>query len=217
MTQDQDNDPQVKPETPDLSAGLNRGMLHLSAGDANWEPTPEEMDKLVAAFKAAEIDSVGETSIPGTFSRQEQPFDIVQKPKHYNDHPSGVEAIELCELMTFNAGNCFKYLYRRGSKGNLVQDLDKALWYARRESDRIDAMTLSQDERRWKIHNLAFGDVERTKISKILDSESGPDGIANVYEDLLRPCRYSQFTFRLKNLVIPALELLLKEAQNAIR
>jgi len=73
--------------------------------------------------------------------RKAQPFDIVQKPKHYNNHPSGVEAIELCEVMTFNLGNAFKYVYRRGDKGNTLQDLNKALWYLEREIKRLSRYT----------------------------------------------------------------------------
>ena len=42
------------------------------------------------------------TELTDMSDRKAQPFDIVQKPKHYNNHPSGVEAIELCEVMTFN-------------------------------------------------------------------------------------------------------------------
>ena|SRR5690349_524392 len=60
-------------------------------------------------------------------------FDIVQRPKHYNAHPSGVECIEIAEYMGFNLGNAFKYLWRAGLKAeDSTQDLEKALWYLRR-------------------------------------------------------------------------------------
>jgi hypothetical protein len=60
-------------------------------------------------------------------------FDIVQRPQHYNDHPSGVECIEIAEYMGFNLGNAFKYLWRAGLKNeDARQDLDKGLWYLRR-------------------------------------------------------------------------------------
>jgi len=62
----------------------------------------------------------------------DQKFDPVQKPKHYNLHVSGVEAIEICEYMAFNAGNALKYCWRAGLKGNEVEDLRKALWYIKR-------------------------------------------------------------------------------------
>lgn len=69
--------------------------------------------------------------------RRAQPFDVVQKPAHYNKHPSGVEAIELCEVLSFNVGNAFKYIYRRDDKANPIQDLNKAMWYLRREIQRL--------------------------------------------------------------------------------
>lgn len=60
-------------------------------------------------------------------------FDIVQRPKHYNSHPSGVECIEIVEYMGFNLGNAFKYLWRGGLKEiGALQDYEKALWYLQR-------------------------------------------------------------------------------------
>lgn len=65
-------------------------------------------------------------------------FDVVQRPKHYNVHPSGLEAIDLCEHLTFNLGNAVKYIWRAGLKNDEVEDLKKALWYIKREQERID-------------------------------------------------------------------------------
>lgn len=64
--------------------------------------------------------------------RRAQPFDIVQKPKHYNLHPSGVETIEICELLSFTLGNALKYVWRADDKDNRKQDLKKAVWYLQR-------------------------------------------------------------------------------------
>jgi hypothetical protein len=67
-------------------------------------------------------------------------FDIVQRPKHYNNHPSGVECIEIIEHMTFNLGNAFKYLWRGGLKSkDATQDYEKALWYVLRDDERRPA------------------------------------------------------------------------------
>ena len=59
----------------------------------------------------------------------------IDHPKHYNDHESGIEAIDIAEHMSFNLGNAFKYLMRAGRKENTPrdQDLAKAAWYIRRE------------------------------------------------------------------------------------
>ena len=59
--------------------------------------------------------------------------DPVNHPKHYTEHPSGVECIEITEHMNFCVGNAIKYLWRAGLKGEQVEDLRKARWYIDRE------------------------------------------------------------------------------------
>ncbi len=58
--------------------------------------------------------------------------DAVNHPTHYNTHPV-CEAIDVCEWLSFNLGNAVKYLWRAGQKDDRNQDLQKALWYLRRE------------------------------------------------------------------------------------
>lgn len=65
------------------------------------------------------------------------PDDPVNHPKHYTQHPSGVECITVTEHMNFNLGNAVKYIWRAGDKGNLIQDLEKARWYLDREIQRV--------------------------------------------------------------------------------
>lgn len=61
----------------------------------------------------------------------------INHPKHYNDHPSGVECITIVEHMNFNLGNAVKYIWRAGEKGNIIKDLEKAKWYIEREIMRL--------------------------------------------------------------------------------
>ena len=63
--------------------------------------------------------------------------DAVNHPKHYTEHPSGIECIDVVEPMLFNRGNAIKYIWRAGSKGKEVEDLQKAVWYLEREIKRI--------------------------------------------------------------------------------
>jgi hypothetical protein len=63
--------------------------------------------------------------------------DPVNHPKHYTEHPSGVECIEITEHLNFCVGNAIKYLWRAGLKGEQVEDLRKARWYIDREIARI--------------------------------------------------------------------------------
>lgn len=59
--------------------------------------------------------------------------DPVNSPKHYTDHPSGVECIQITEHMGFNLGNAVKYIWRCDLKKDAIEDLKKAKWYIERE------------------------------------------------------------------------------------
>lgn len=61
----------------------------------------------------------------------------VNHPKHYNQHPAGIECISIIRHYTCDVANALKYLWRAGLKPELgkddvvkeVEDLKKALWY----------------------------------------------------------------------------------------
>ena len=60
--------------------------------------------------------------------------DPVNSPSHYTSHPSGIECIQITEHMGFLLGNTVKYIWRADLKhGSSVQDLEKAVWYLKRE------------------------------------------------------------------------------------
>jgi hypothetical protein len=59
--------------------------------------------------------------------------DPVNHPKHYVDHPSGIECIQITEHMGFNLGNAVKYIWRCDLKKDAIEDLKKAVWYLQRE------------------------------------------------------------------------------------
>jgi len=64
--------------------------------------------------------------------------DVIKHPSHYTSHPSGIEVIQITEHMGFCIGNAIKYIMRAGIKNkNLyVEDLEKAIWYLKREIQR---------------------------------------------------------------------------------
>jgi hypothetical protein len=62
--------------------------------------------------------------------------DSVHKPKHYTEHPSGIECIQVTEHMGFNLGNAIKYIWRCDLKQDAIEDLKKAKWYIDREIDK---------------------------------------------------------------------------------
>ncbi len=65
--------------------------------------------------------------------------DPVNRPRHYTQHPSGVECIAVAEHMNFCRGNAVKYIWRAGEKGCAIEDLKKARWYLDREIKRLEA------------------------------------------------------------------------------
>ncbi|WP_232543915.1 DUF3310 domain-containing protein [Streptomyces buecherae] len=60
----------------------------------------------------------------------------VDHPGHYNQHPSGIECIEITKHMNFAMGNAVKYLWRADLKGTPIEDLKKAENYIRIEIER---------------------------------------------------------------------------------
>lgn len=62
--------------------------------------------------------------------------DVVNNPKHYTSHPSGIECIQITEHMGFNLGNAVKYIWRCDLKKDDIEDLKKAIWYIEREIQR---------------------------------------------------------------------------------
>jgi len=78
-------------------------------------------------------DDEGETRHMNQNYFEEVEDDVVNHPKHYSDHPSGVECIEITQHMDFCVGNAMKYLWRGGKKDDNIQDLKKAIWYIERK------------------------------------------------------------------------------------
>lgn len=64
-----------------------------------------------------------------------KPMNTVHHPNHYNGY--SVECIEWIELFPHNLGAAIKYVWRAGEKGDVVRDLNKALWYLEREYERM--------------------------------------------------------------------------------
>ena len=57
----------------------------------------------------------------------------VDQPKHYNI--GAIEVIDAIEdwNLNFNLGNSIKYIARCEHKGHKKEDLEKAIWYLKRE------------------------------------------------------------------------------------
>ena len=61
--------------------------------------------------------------------------EMVNHPTHYGGAENQYEAIKVIEAwdLGFCLGNTIKYISRAGKKDNIVQELEKALWYLDRE------------------------------------------------------------------------------------
>lgn len=73
-----------------------------------------------------------------TFDNEEKPKvkkELVNHPNHYGGKDNPYEAIKVIEAwrLSFCLGNTVKYISRAGKKDDVVQELEKALWYLQRE------------------------------------------------------------------------------------
>lgn len=61
--------------------------------------------------------------------------ELVNHPQHYGGKGNKYEAIKVIEAwdLGFNLGNTVKYISRAGKKDDVLQELQKALWYLKRE------------------------------------------------------------------------------------
>jgi len=66
-------------------------------------------------------------------------IDLVNHPPHYKSK-NGIESIEVIESfeLGFNLGNAVKYILRCNKKGNKKQDIQKAIWYLKRELTKFE-------------------------------------------------------------------------------
>jgi hypothetical protein len=120
----------------------------------------------------------------------------VNHPKHYNNHPSGVEAIDVIQYMNFCLGNAFKYVYRYKDK-NGIEDLKKAVWYLEKQKTAM-----------LKAH-LAITHTGTNDFYRILHHEPDTD-IANVLE-IIYSVSFHDKPFKLLD---EAVEILKKKLTN---
>lgn len=69
-------------------------------------------------------------------------MDPVNNPPHYTGFSNGAEVLDITENLSFNGGNAVKYIARATradgrNKGEVLQDLEKALFYIEREITRL--------------------------------------------------------------------------------
>jgi len=67
--------------------------------------------------------------------REESKRSLIEHPKHYQGQR--FEVIDIIEdfKLNFHLGNAIKYILRAGHKDDRLNDLQKAIWYLKREID----------------------------------------------------------------------------------
>ena len=107
-----------------------------------------------------------------TTTQSADPNERVDHPRHYNQHPAGIETIELIEHLPCNLANAVKYLWRCGLKTTEtpLRDLKSARWYTEREIQRSRLYEL-EDEPRAKTDV-----VWRALAHRVIEKESENEG-----------------------------------------
>jgi hypothetical protein len=83
--------------------------------------------------KKGEYVQPAKQNLPTVAVTPRPPSDPVNHPAHYK--VGGIETIDFIEAkrLNYNLGNAVKYVTRADHKGSRKQDLEKAIWYLKRE------------------------------------------------------------------------------------
>lgn len=102
----------------------------------------------------------------------------VDHPSHYGGKDNPYEAIKVIEAwkLNFNLGNALKYLMRAGRKGSLKEDLEKALWYVRREQQLYSDGEAASSERTLP----SASTYSSIRVSRHIEAQGCPEGVDRV-------------------------------------
>lgn len=109
-------------------------IIHTDRIDiGNPSERPRDSKKIETIQIVGSVYSVDDFADRVSKVLEDPDLDMVNHPKHYTSHPSGIECIQITRHMGFNTGNAIKYLWRADEKGAAIQDLEKAIWYIQDE------------------------------------------------------------------------------------
>ena len=96
-------------------------------------PVPRTSRPVPKKWEATQVVTSSKPSVNPQIEMIEPKHDPVNHPAHYKY--GGIETIDFIEAkeLGYNLGNVVKYITRSDHKGNRRQDLEKALWYLKRE------------------------------------------------------------------------------------
>ena len=104
--------------------------------------------------KNSEAKALYEASLPTD-------FDVVKKAKHYNTHPSGIEAIHIVRCLNFDMGCFVKYVMRRHGK-EYARSLNSAEYYLRDQHSSGTPMVLN-----YSVFRLLDDYAQAEKVSQL--------------------------------------------------
>ena len=98
----------------------------------------------------------------------------VNHPSHYNQHPSGIECIDIIRHYTCDIANALKYLWLAGLKPEMgkddaekeIEDLKKALWYIEDYRVKIPQLLLGHFKSRQRMEQIVI-EVTGHRIDEI--------------------------------------------------
>ena len=130
-------------ELPDYCLTGDGGLSDraLATPERKQELFEKALSGQASDFASQHIRSVNEWTNSCVGAGLNPKHEAVNHPDHYNANPSGVEAIDVIEHLSFNVGNAIKYLWRADHKGKQIEDLKKARWYVDREIQRLESLT----------------------------------------------------------------------------
>lgn len=137
----------------------------------------------------------------------EDEHDAVNHPKHYNDHASGIECIEITEHYMTCLGNPIKYLFRLGQKDATAQELGKAQWYIKREIDWLRKYSL---QRRYANSIVMNRDIVLGLIERYLAHE--PEGTLRDVKELVMLAPFNTPSTDSLHTAVELLDQLIEEA-----
>ena len=98
----------------------------------------------------------------------------VNHPQHYNQHPSGVECIDIARYYPFAIGNAIKYLWRAGLKKDAaLEDVEKEIEEITTTTiARLGATTMKDMGKVMSYINKTYvGQVDGSMVSRIVKSK----------------------------------------------
>jgi Protein of unknwon function (DUF3310) len=93
-------------------------------------------------------------------------------PAHYQNHPSGIECIEISKHLSGCLAQAFQYVWRCGQKDDPIQELKKALWFIEVETFLDNHQRLNKTDIAENIYKISKHEPDTNKMLALLSIAS---------------------------------------------